>query len=131
MPHRDSVPMPWRMSRYRYGLVGSACKCGALHMPVRALCAECGSDTQPYTFVGTGEILAHTIIHAAPDGFEKNVPYAIGLIKLTEGPVISSQIVGDTSKIDIGKKVKVVFRKLHESGSSGVINYGFKFELEE
>jgi hypothetical protein len=88
-----------------------------------------GEEMEQFRFSGSGKILSYTIIHAAPDGFEKYSPYAIALIQLDEGPVISSQVVGWGGKIAIGKNVQMVFRKLHEDGKSGVIDYGFKFEL--
>jgi uncharacterized OB-fold protein len=91
---------------------------------------KCGkTEQEPFKFSGHGKLLSYTIIHAAPDGFENQVPYTIGLVQLEEGPVISSQIVGDTTGIDINKPVKIVFRKYSEDGQSGIINYGVKFEL--
>ncbi|MBI3190629.1 Zn-ribbon domain-containing OB-fold protein [archaeon] len=123
--------MSWRLAKHRYGLVGTVCKsCKSLHFPPRVVCMGCGLDNQePIKFSGNGKLLSYTVIHAAPDGFEKQVPYVIGLVQLEEGPVISSQIVGNTNDTSINKPVKVVFRRLTENGSAGVINYGFKFEL--
>ncbi len=129
MPHRSSAPMSWRLAKHRYGLIGTKCSgCSALSFPPRSICSKCGSEkSESFRFSGNGVIVSYTIIHAAPDGFEKNVPYLIALIKLDEGPVITSQITDKT--LSIGARVKVVFRKLTESGSSGLIQYGFKFEL--
>jgi uncharacterized protein len=102
-----------------------------MHFPPRTVCNICGAATKPVQFAGDGEIVSYTVIHVAPEGFEKMAPYVIALIKLDEGVVISGQVVGDTDKISIGKKVRSVFRKLFEDGDAGVINYGFKFELVE
>jgi uncharacterized protein len=129
MPHRSSVPMSWRMAKNRYGIIGSRCEKGHLHFPPRMLCNICGGKTSPFQFNGQGEILSYTIIHTAPEGFEKMSPYAIALVKLDEGVIISSQVVGDINKVSIGERVQSVFRKLFEDGETGVINYGFKFEL--
>jgi uncharacterized protein len=131
MPHRSSVPMSWRMARHRYAIIGSRCEKGHTHFPPRALCNECDGATKPFQFSGRGEILSYTVIHTAPEGFEKMAPYAVALVRLDEGTVISAQIVGDLAGLSIGKKVRSVFRKLFEDGDSGVINYGFKFELVE
>ena len=129
MPHRSSAPMSWRLAKHRYALIGTRCPgCSALFFPPRTCCTACGSEKiESFQFSGNGVIVSFTTIHAAPEGFEKNVPYNIGLIKLVEGPVITSQIVNNP--IVIGDKVRIVFRKLSEDGKSGLINYGFKFEL--
>ncbi|MBI4154427.1 Zn-ribbon domain-containing OB-fold protein [Candidatus Woesearchaeota archaeon] len=125
----DSVPLAWRLSKNRYSLTGTQCKsCGTLHFPPRKVC-DCGSETGPYRFSGDGKIVSYTVIHTAPDGFEASAPYTIGLIQLTEGPVISGHVIGVNP--EIGKNVSSIFRKLYESGNSGVINYCVKFELVE
>ena len=125
MPHRSSVAMPWRLKHNRYSVTGTKCGCGRLYMPPRTLC-ECGGETAPFTFSGRGEIISHTEIHVGPAGFE-NTPYNVALIKLEEGPVISGLVVDD--KIEIGQKVRAVFRRLSVDGHEGLISYGFKFEV--
>ncbi|MBI2075695.1 MAG: Zn-ribbon domain-containing OB-fold protein [Candidatus Aenigmarchaeota archaeon] len=129
MPHRSSVPMSWRLSKHRYGLVGSRCPgCSALFFPPRAICKSCGAEkTESFRFSGNGVIVSYTTIYAAPEGFEKSTPYNIGLVKLDEGPVITTQVVD--KNVSVGSRVRVVFRKISEGGKSGLINYGFKFEL--
>ena len=131
MPHKGSVPMSWRLAKHRYMLVGTKCLgCGQLHFPPRMVCSQCGHEsTEPFRFSGGGKIVSYTVIHTAPEGFEKQSPYTVALVQLDEGPVISTHIVGSDNKVEIGSPVKMVFRKLYEDGSSGIINYGFKFEL--
>ena len=127
--------MSWRLAKHRYELVGTRCTnaaCGRLDFPPRSVCISCdGAQLEKYKFSGEGMILSYTIIHTAPEGFEKQTPYAIALVQLSEGPVVSAHVVGDTSKIAINKKVRMVFRKLYEDGRAGVISYGFKFEVVE
>jgi uncharacterized OB-fold protein len=84
-----------------------------------------------YRFKGTGEIISHTIIRTAPEGFERNAPYGVALIKLEEGPTIAGQIIGDITKIGTGKKVRTVFRRMFEDGPGGQIFYGLKWEIVE
>lgn len=128
MPHRSSVPMSWRLKHSKYVLQGSECPaCGSTHMPPRVVC-ECGhAATKPVIFSGNGTIISYTKIHIGPAGFDRNTPYNVALIKLEEGPVISGIVVD--GGLEIGKKVKSVFRRLHTDGEEGLINYGFKFEL--
>jgi len=93
---------------------------------------KCGSEEmERFEFSGSGKIVSYTIIHTAPEGFEKQSPYAIALVQLNEGPVVSSHVVGDLGKVAIDKPVRMVFRKLYEDGHAGMINYGFKFEIVE
>ncbi len=122
--------MSWRMAKHRYALVGTqCCKCKQLHMPPRVTC-ECGNEEmKPFKFSGNGKIVSYTVIHAAPEGFEKQIPYSMALIQLDEGPVISSHVVDNKAGIEIGKPVRMVFRKLSEDGRAGIINYGFKFQI--
>ena len=133
MPHRGSVPMSWRLARHRYTLTGTRCAaCKEAHFPPRVVCKSCGHEKmEPFRFSGNGHIVSYTIIHTAPDGYERHSPYAIALVKLDEGPVISGHVVGDHSIIGMNKPVRMVFRKLYEDGASGIINYGFKFEVVE
>lgn len=133
MPDKSSVSMFWRLKKSKYCLVGTKCiNCKYLHFPPRELCSECRSKKiEDYRFSGEGEIVSYTIIRIAPEGFEAYVPYAVALIKLKEGPHIEGQIVGDVNNVDMGKKVKTVFRKMFEDGSDGLIYYGLKWALSE
>jgi hypothetical protein len=54
-------------------------------------------------------------------------PYVLAIVKLDEGPQITTQIVMDPAKVKIGMKVKSVFRKIATDGESGIIHYGTKF----
>jgi uncharacterized OB-fold protein len=51
----------------------------------------------------------------------------LAIIKLEEGPQMTSQIICDPKEVKIGLKVKSVFRKIATDGESGIIHYGTKF----
>jgi uncharacterized OB-fold protein len=128
------IPKIWREFPQRYNLLGSKCnKCGATYFPPRKICPKCKSmDISEYKLPESGEIISYTIIRSAPDGFTNYEPYAIGVIKLIDGTKILSQIVDtDFENIDIGKKVKLVFRRLMDGGETGVITYGYKAVVTE
>ena len=132
MPHKSSIPIYWRLRRHKYNLIGSKCyTCSAVFYPPRKLCTECRrkGDLKEFKFSGKGEVLSYTVIHAAPEGFEKNSPYAVAIISLEEGTNISAPIVGDPTKIQVGKKVRPIFRKIYEDNADGLIHYGLKFEI--
>ncbi|MBI2579576.1 MAG: Zn-ribbon domain-containing OB-fold protein [Candidatus Aenigmarchaeota archaeon] len=124
--------MPWRAKKGRYNFMGTECaECRKIFYPGRPYCQDCHKKTADKKLSGRGVILTYTENHTAPVGFEKYVPYMIAIVELEEGPMVAGQVVGDTSKISIGKKVHTVFRKLFEDGDSGLIHYGMKFELDE
>lgn len=132
MPHKSSVPLYWRLKKSRYGLVGSRCsKCGKSYFPTRPLCPECRSrgNIEDLAFSGNGKIATWTIIRTAPEGFERETPYAVAIIDLDEGARVVGQMTGDLAGLGIGKSVRAVFRRQYADGSAGLIHYGLKFEL--
>ncbi|MCX6819470.1 MAG: Zn-ribbon domain-containing OB-fold protein [Candidatus Aenigmarchaeota archaeon] len=134
MPHTSSVPLPWRLKKHRYGLIGTTCNyCHAIYFPPRFFCPDCRKKDgiKERKLTGSGEILSFTTINAAPKGFENQAPYTIAVIKLDDGPVITAQIVESAEKISIGKHVSAVFRKIHEDGHAGLITYGLKFKINK
>jgi uncharacterized OB-fold protein len=134
MVHRSSVPLYWRLQRSRYTLTGTKCHtCNTAYFPPKNLCPTCRrkGDIRDLKFSGKGKILSYTIIRIPPEGFEIYTPYAVAIIELEEGTTISGQVIGNPDDVEIGKQVRPVFRKMHEDGSSGLIQYGIKFELED
>ncbi len=132
MSHRSSVPLAWRRFEARYRLVGNRClTCGTIYFPPKAICPKCRrkGKLEKYQLKGEGKIHTYTIIHAAPSGFEKRVPYCIAIIELDEGPKVLGEVVGDLTLLDIGARVRAVFRKIYEDGEDGIIHYGLKWEL--
>jgi uncharacterized OB-fold protein len=41
---------------------------------------------------GKGEVYSYTVMHDAPAGFDETTPYAVVLVKLEEGPVVTAQL---------------------------------------
>ncbi len=127
-----NLALDWRLHDQRYRLEGTICnRCGAKFFPPREVCTECKStDMRVHVFDGHGELYSFTILHSAPQGYEGQLPYAVGMIKLDEGPMLEAQIT-DTNFDDlkIGQRVEVVTRKLREYGEQGAIVYGYKFRV--
>ncbi|MBN1123138.1 MAG: Zn-ribbon domain-containing OB-fold protein [Anaerolineae bacterium] len=124
-----SVSQNWRLERQRYRLQGEECPhCGAKIFPPRDACPECAKPAQePYTFVGKGEIYSYTTVIDGPLGFEYQSPYVVALVKLDEGPIITTQLTDLEGEPEIGMRVEMVTRKLRTDGDEGVIVYGYKF----
>lgn len=129
MPHKNSVPLNWRLQKSRYRLVGSRCSCGKTYFPPRRSCS-CGGKLKPIALSGRGVIESFTVIHAASDGFESVSPYIIGLMRFPEGPAVTAQIKGPREGIKIGSSVRAVFRRIMASDTEHII-YGTKFVLDE
>lgn len=75
--------------------------------------------------------MTYTIVHSSTKDFEKQTPYILAIIKLDEGPCLTSQVICDHSQIHIGMKVKSAFRKLGEESEKGMLYYGTKFVPQE
>ena len=124
------VPQFWRLQRQNYQLVGEECqRCGAKIFPPRDVCPECTKPAyEPYAFSGRGEVYSHTTVYNAPDGYEEYVPYAVALVKLEEGPLVTAQLTDvSPEQVEIGMPVEMVTRKVREFGEDGTILYGYKF----
>ena len=125
------IPRHWRLKKQRYALVGEECPhCQAKLFPPRDVCPECGKEAkEPYAFSGKGTVYSFTVMHDAPTGYETTTPYAVALVKLAEGPVVTAQLtdLGEQS-VEIGMPVEMVTHKLREDGSQrGMLVYGYKF----
>ncbi len=127
-----STPRFWRNLQSRYNLMGTKCvTCDGIYFPPRSFCPNCRrqSKLEKVKLAGRGEVMTYTVIHTASQGFEKQVPYIMAVIKSEEGPSFTSQIVNCRPEdMRIGMKVEKVFRKIQEDGDAGLIHYGFKFQ---
>ena len=56
--------------------------------------------------------------------------YVVAIIELNGGVRLTTQITDcDVNKVEIGSKVKLVFRKIQDEGKSGLHCYGYKAVL--
>jgi len=125
----------WRHIPQRYNLIGSKClQCGKVFFPKRILCPECRrkGKLEEINLSGKGKILTYSVIETPTDEFKNIAPYVVAIVELEEGAKVTTQIVDyDMEKIEIGKEVEMVFRKIREAGDDGVISYGFKFRIKD
>ncbi len=129
-----SVPRFWRRLKNIYSLIGTQCtKCGNFYYPPRGFCPKCRrlSATTAFKFSGGGEVFSYTIVHTGARDFAKLTPYILAIIKLDEGPMLTSQVICSPKDVFIGMKVRTVFRKLGEESEKGMIYYGTKFVPDE
>ena len=90
---------------------------------------KCGSQKfEPINLSGKGTLLTFTQITTPPKAFKEYAPYCIGIIQLSEGPKILSQITDvELKDLKIGMNVQTCFRKIYTAGEKDTINYGLKF----
>ncbi|CAJ35644.1 Zn-ribbon domain-containing OB-fold protein [Methanocella arvoryzae] len=128
-----SVPRFWREIPARYNLMGTKCEtCGTHYYPPRAWCPQCrrqGKMTE-VQYKGTGEVVTYSTIYAPGESWIGGKPYVLAIVRLDEGPHVTTQVICDPSEIKIGMRVKKVFRRIGEDGDKGMIHYGTKFVPE-
>lgn len=125
-----NVPRHWREQVRRYRLLGSkCCDCEEISFPYRLVCPKCRSrKCEDYELIGRGKILSFTDINSPPQEHKYNMPYAVALIGLIEGPIITAQITdARAEELEIGMDVEMVTRKIMEYNEDGIICYGYKF----
>jgi uncharacterized OB-fold protein len=129
-----SIPEYWRGINVRFRLEGTVCtNCTEHIFPPRIVCPKCKStNMKPKKFSGKGTLRSYTRVYDAPRGFELQVPYVMGLVKLEEGPSVTAQIVDvKPEELKIGLDLEVIFRKISSGRGRGVVQYGFKFRPQK
>ena len=124
------LPRFHRMRGALYRLEGSTCRaCGRNAFPARMVCGACRSaDQAPLAFSGRGRLWSFTRVSQAPRGFASTAPYAVGMVRLQEGPLVTAQLA-DTEGVDLrlDMEMEMVTRKIRDDAENGFILYGYKF----
>lgn len=104
---------PWLDAARRHELVVQRCAgCGALRFPARSICSRCLSrDATWVPTSGRGTVFSFAVMHQAMHpGFAAEVPYAVVVVELEEGPRVLSNLVDcPPAEVRIGLPVEVVF----------------------
>ena len=59
---------------------------------------------------GSGEVYSFSVMYNAPQGFEEQKPYAIALVKLDDGPMVTAQLTDvNYADVRIGMRVEPVW----------------------
>lgn len=124
------LPRYHRLRHSFYRLEGTRCgACQRTYFPPRAICPGCRArDLDKLELAGTGTLYSYSHMTQSPRGFANLGPYTVGMVRLTEGPLIMAQLTDvDGVELAIGMPVEMVTRKLRESSEHGYIVYGYKF----
>jgi len=86
-------------------------RCGAIICPPRIICPTCFHDRFEWNRLrGRGRLLTYTVIHFPPTQFQALAPYAVGIVKLEEGPHLPGMIRNvKPEELRIGMEVEVDF----------------------
>lgn len=113
LPQISAEMAPFFEAARRQQLVVQRCRgCGTLRFPARDRCSAClGREVEWVPVSGRGTVFSFTVMHQVyHPGFAAEVPYAVVLVALDEGPRMISNVVGcPPSDIHIGMPVEVVF----------------------
>ncbi|MFB0501216.1 MAG: Zn-ribbon domain-containing OB-fold protein [Candidatus Bathyarchaeia archaeon] len=93
-------------------LMAAKCrKCASLLLPPRNLCPKCFSTELEWTKLEErGRLMTYTVIHVPPVQFQPMAPYAVGIIRLEDGPHLLGIIRGvKPEEIKVGMDLTVDF----------------------
>ena len=111
IPSEDSGPF-WAAAR-QHKLSLQRCKsCGSFRFPPSPVCPECTAEGGEWTALkGRGRVFSFVVFHRAyHKSFEGDLPYAVAVVELEEGPRLLSNIVGiPADKVRCDMPVQVVF----------------------
>ena len=113
LPQISAEMAPFFEAARRHELVVQRCRgCGTLRFPARDRCSAClcrEADWVPVS--GRGTVFSFAVMHQVyHPGFAAEVPYAVVLVALDEGPRMISNVVGcPPSEIRVGMPLEVVF----------------------
>lgn len=101
----------WEAAKKHELLVQKCRKCLVHIFPPMASCIECGSgDLEWVRSNGKGIVYTYAVIHQDLNrGFDKDVPYVLGLIELDEGPRLYAVIRNKPEEVKIGARASVSF----------------------
>lgn len=114
-PDADSLPY-WTALRERRVVVQRCRGCGHAQLYFRAICTACWSrDLEAAPAAGSGTVYSFTIVHSVGEpALAAELPYALALVELDEGPRVMTRIEGDPETVGIGDRVEATFRDIGE-----------------
>jgi uncharacterized OB-fold protein len=115
-PDADTAAF-WRGLRDGVLLLQHCTDCGHMQYYQQAMCRSCGGETlvhRPAT--GRGKVHSFSVVHRAPGpAFKADLPYAVLLIDLEEGPrMISTYTGGKPEEVTFDMDVVLVCEQISE-----------------
>ncbi len=112
LPKINALNRPFWEAAQKEKLVVQVCAaCGDRRFPPSPVCPQCLSADHDWVEVsGLGTLESWVDFHRAYwDGFRDALPYRVCLVRLAEGPLLVSNLVGNSDGAKLGAPVRVVF----------------------
>lgn len=114
LPRIDTLNKPfWEAARAEKLVIQACDDCGDVRFPPSPVCPKCLSAAQSWKAAsGNGTLKSWVDFHRAYwGGFNGALPYRVCLVRLEEGPLLISNLVGASDAAKLGAAVRVVFEK--------------------
>lgn len=113
LPRINERDRPWWDAAHARQLKVQRCEnCGHLAFPPAPICPRCRETRLGWIDVsGRGTVWSFTVFHKTYfEGFAEEMPYAVAIVELEEGPRMWTQVVGVANDdLEIGMPVEAVF----------------------
>lgn len=116
VPTEDNQPF-WEALKEGRLVVQECASCASLVHPPRPMCPECGAFEKTWRVMsGRGELYSYVVTHQAiHPSYNDHLPYATVLVRLEEGPLVTTNLVDVAhDQITIGMPVVVDFVAISE-----------------
>jgi uncharacterized OB-fold protein len=115
LPKIDALTRPFWDHARQGKLAMQVCDdCADVHFPPTPVCPACLSDHQSWQIVsGDGVLESWIDLHRAYwPGFTDDLPYRVCIVKLAEGPLLASNLVGPSEDAKLHALVRVTFEQV-------------------
>ena len=118
-PDADSATL-WRGLRDGVLLLQHCGDCRHVQYYQQGMCRQCGSENLRHRAAsGRGKVLSFSVVHRAPGpAFKADVPYAVILVDLEEGPrMISTYVGGKPDEVTFDMDVMLVCEQIDDNAT--------------
>jgi uncharacterized OB-fold protein len=118
LPVPNDIDRPfWDAAREGRLAIQRCATCGRYQHPPTVTCPACGGAPAWGDASGEGVVHTFTVFHRAyHPAFVDDLPYNVSIVRLAEGPLILSSVVGVAAdELEVGMAVSVVFDRVSES----------------
>jgi uncharacterized protein len=116
-PTPETAPY-WEGARAHELRIQFCTECNQYFFYPRIFCPKCLSDAVEWRAVsGKGTLVTYVLSARPAPGFEEELPYAVAIVKLDEGPHLMTNIVGTEIKpenLPAGMAVEVDFEDIND-----------------
>lgn len=104
----------WDATREQRLTVQRCRACGHRQLYPRIVCTACsGQNLELVDSTGRGRVYSFSVVHRSPDPERFRPPYAVGLVRLDEGPVLTTNLLADPlESLECDQPVTVVWEPL-------------------